>query len=225
MKNKKIKVVLALCCALMCCCISFGGCGASEANNDINIENINLSEYSGVYTGNEYLFDFHFSESFYICRDPEGRIGKGPCGYENNELHIIFDDFYYNIDIDESGNMHLRQNGSGINVESLNDFVLTATPDETYYEYDMNDFNGERSNSDVILHFDIAAGECTYTYTDGVGGCTISDDFNGKGPYLYMGEYKAYFIAKPDGTLSFEINSLEDSEEANESFLKGSFKP
>lgn len=223
--NKRItKRSLALGCAVMAFLLMFSACGSSGNNDDTNNNvSINLDEYSGVYTGNNYLFDLNFSEGVYVCVDEAGRIGNGRCGYEYEQLFLDFDDFIYTVDTSDGGSIKLIQNGSGTDEESLDGFTLTASPDSSYSVYDLSELDGERTNSDgVTINIDTAANECDYSFENGSGSSKLNDDFNGKGIYIYMGSYKAYPILDSDGYLTFEIQVLPDYEETDD-ILEGRF--
>lgn len=219
---KKIRFVLLLCCVVLSSALLLVGCSAEEDNP--TTPDFDISEYSGIYSDGKYLFDISFENGNYLCKDAAGRIGSGSCGYEYGSLYLSFDDFIYTIDTDTEGQFTLIQNGSGLDEESLDGLVLSLRPDEMYTIYDIDDLAGERSNADgVVINVDLGAKECTYSYENGVGGSNINDDSNGKGPYIYMGTYKAYPIIDTDGSVTFEIQKSSDFSEDDTVILSGTF--
>lgn len=217
--NKRSIMALVL---TFVCIMTFMMTGCSDSGEDESVNN--STPISGIYVNSDYLFDFDFENGEYVCSN-SGRIGKGRCSIENGSPRLDFDDHYYDIEIDEStGCLIFHENGYGPNAENLDGIILEPDPEGFYLMYELSVLDGVRTNDDgVTIDINTSTNECTYTYENGMGSCTVNDDYNGKGVYLYIGGYKAYPMVDINDNIRFMAQELDDFDEHDPFLLTGLF--
>lgn len=176
--------------------ISFTACGGHDDYEDDNGETTDdvlvtsMDYLAGVWStplGNQLRFDI--DGGCYVYETYYGRTGRGELSEVDGRPMIEFDGFMYDFYVRGDSILLPNQNGDG-DAETINHFYFTRSDSGDVTEWELSNFDGAWQNAlGETLVIDSSLMQYIACSPDMMSSGTLSDEYNGKGAYLYLNGY------------------------------------